>query len=291
VLGPFPAAYLDRLAAPVGRGDLLPADLAGEVGSVVGGSGVRVTLRLAAGGARVAEARFRAFGSVAPFGPGSVLVEGLRGLDLASARALAAKDLLAPFGPHVPSAVARAAAHLVEALHKALDGGAGARTAARADAEGVLVCRCLAVGDRTIRNAIREGANDVPAIGLATSAGHGCHSCWPDLRTLLDEEAEIVPNGSPEAPGDPLSRAVEAIVRPVWRAQGLVLGSVRVVGDVVTVSVAGREPDALASDLGGVAIARHHLREALGDAVRVELAPPPPGSEAGSAHVGRAATR
>jgi bacterioferritin-associated ferredoxin len=277
-------AYLARLADPRGRGDLEPADLAGEVGSVVGGSAVRVTLRLAKETTpprRVASARFRAFGSAAPFGPGAVLVERVVGLDVDAAAATTPADLLGPLGPHLPSAVARAAEHLVAALDRALR-GPDAAACAHVGAPGVLVCRCLGVGDRPIRRAIRGGAHDVPSIGIATAAGHGCHSCWPDLRTLLDEETQSRRGDGVPAPseadagrgpwrGDALSRAVDALVRPVLRAQGIALDRARVSGDgVVRISVASVAPDALASPIGAVAMARHVLRETISEEIRVE---------------------
>jgi bacterioferritin-associated ferredoxin len=266
-------AYLERLAAPRGRGDLEPADLAGEVGSVVGGSGVRVTLRLAKDATpprRVAAARFRAFGSAAPLGPGSVLVERVVGLDVDAAAGTTPDDLLAPLGAGLPPAVRRAAEHLAEALRRALrEPDAAAR--AHVGAPGVLVCRCLGVGDRPVRRAIRGGARDVPAIGHVTSAGHGCHSCWPDLRALLFEEAHAGDAPPPPHEGGPMSRAVDAVVRPLLLAQGLSVGPVRIQGDgVVRLRVASGSPDALASPIGAVAMARHALRETISEDVRVE---------------------
>jgi bacterioferritin-associated ferredoxin/NifU-like protein involved in Fe-S cluster formation len=283
-------AYLARLAAPKGVGDLVPADLAGEVGSVVGGSGVRVTLRLAADRERIGDARFRAFGSAAPLAPGSVLVERVEGLRLSDARAISPDGLLAPLGD-VPTPVRRGAEHLVEALRLALEGGDASRAAAATGAPGVLVCRCLGVADRVIRRAIRCGAEDVEAVGRATAAGHGCHSCWPDLRTLLDEEAFADASPPSGAGGDALARAIDAVVRPLWRAQGVTLGRVAVAGDVVRLEAVSRAVDALMSEIGAVAMARHHLRETLGEAVRVELAPPGAGEGAARAHVGPATAR
>lgn len=290
-------AYLEALASPRGRGDLAPADVAGEVGSVVGGSGVRVTLRFATttSGAsyppafapgvpsRIAAASWRAFGSAAPFGPATILADLLPGLTTDDAADLTPEDLLAPLGPNLPRAVARAAEHLVAALARALACDEAAVAAARVSASGVLVCRCLGVGDRVIRRAIRGGANDVPGIGLVTSAGHGCHSCWPDLRALIDEETVpgSVPHPPPFPPSlEPLPRAIDALVRPVWRAQGVVLGSVRVEGGAVRLSIASTQKDALSSALGAVAMARHTLRETIADDVRVE--PDAAGGPAGS---------
>ncbi|MCC7139992.1 MAG: (2Fe-2S)-binding protein [Planctomycetes bacterium] len=266
---PRSPAYLARLASPRGVGDLEPADLAGETGSVVGGRGVRVTLRLR--GLlrhRVEAARFRPFGSPAALAPGSVLVERAEGAEVADLRALVAADLLAPLGA-VPAAVERAAGDLAAALGRALDDG---REAAKVSAPGVLVCRCLGVGDRVVRRAVRGGACDVPAISADCAAGSGCHSCWPDLRTILWEEREAA-GREPARPAasDPLVAAVEAVVSPVWRAQGLHLRAARVEGGRVLVALERVEDGALASPLGGVALAQHALREVLGDAVRVEL--------------------
>jgi bacterioferritin-associated ferredoxin len=298
VIAQLSPVYLARLASPTGLGDLEPADRAGEVGSVVGGSGVRVTLRLVRSflRTRVTEAAFRPLGSAAARGPGAVLVERLAGLDVEKARHLRAVDLLLPLGDGLPDAVRRAAGSLIEALGRALDDGDGGKQAADVMAPGVLVCRCLGIGDREIRRAIRRGADDVPAIGVDCAAGTGCHSCWPDLRALLDEtrESERAREESPRTkvpasfrddsatgpePSAALLLAIDAIIRPLWRAQGIVLRGVRVgAGDdansevsVVRLSIASIESQALASPIGAVALARHALRETLCDALRVEL--------------------
>ncbi len=132
----------------------------------------------------------------------------------------------------------------------------------------------MGIGDRAIRRAIRGGATDVPMIGLDCAAGTGCHSCWPDLRAILDEETRppiVTPNRG-AAPD--LETVIAGLVAPLWRAQGLTLAGVRVEGETVHVSVGEIEPGALASPVGAVAVARHALRESLSDTVRVELAAP-----------------
>lgn len=279
---PLTAAYLRRLGAPRGEGDLVPADLAGEVGSIVGGGGVRVMLRVDRRG-RVTDASFRALGSLAARGPGSVLVERLVGATVDDARTLRADDLLAPLGP-VPPAVVAAAARCLDALHLALDDG---EAAARSDAPGLLTCRCLGVGDREIRRAIARGARTVPMIGHDCAAGTGCHSCWPDLRALLAEHAgPRVPSrgvGSPRARGahgehgepETLQGTVAALVTPLLAAQGVEVTAVEVEGRNVRLALGVIEADAMASPIGAVALAQFVLRETIDPAVRVALAPPP----------------
>ncbi len=277
-------AYLARLVAPAGLGDLVPADLAGEVGSLVGGGGVRVMLRVgpARPGAapRVTAMAFRSLGSPAAHGPGSVLVERGVGATLDALAALRRDDLVAPLGP-VPPAVVRAADRCLDALDRALTDGAAA---ARVDAPGLLTCRCLGVGDREIRRAVARGATTVPMIGLDCAAGTGCHSCWPDLRALLFEASSDAAAPGPRVPTGPtapptastavppsLHAAIRALVAPLWRAQGVTLGEVATDAASVRLTVAATAPDAMASPIGAVALAQHALRETMDEAVRVVL--------------------
>ncbi len=273
--------YLRRLLLPTTRADLVPADAAGESGSVVGGGASRVTLRFDSphtSPRRIRDARVRVLATAAPHGPAAVLLERIVGADEHAARVLTAIDLLTPLGGALPPAVPRAAQALIDSLRRALDDGAAC---ARTDAPGVLVCRCLGVGDRVIRRAIRGGATNAPMIGIACAAGTGCHSCWPDLRSLLDEEmtqaavpAKPVPDSRTGHLSD-VTTVARGFVAPLWRAQGLELRSLSVSGEVVRVSVGEAAPDALASPVGAVAMARHALRESLSDTVRVELEDPP----------------
>ena len=115
-------------------------------------------------------------------------------------------------------------------------------------------------------------------IGVACAAGTGCHSCWPDLRALLDETRapEAVPGRRHDArPASMLEAVATGLVAPIWRAQGIGLHALSIEGETVRVEVGAIGPDALASPIGATSLARHALREALSETARVELAPPP----------------
>ncbi|MBE7461943.1 MAG: (2Fe-2S)-binding protein [Planctomycetes bacterium] len=48
------------------------------------------------------------------------------------------------------------------------------------------VCYCFSVTEREIEMAIRIlGLKNVEEINEATRAGCGCHTCWPDLETIM----------------------------------------------------------------------------------------------------------
>jgi assimilatory nitrate reductase catalytic subunit len=51
---------------------------------------------------------------------------------------------------------------------------------------GKQICACKQVGELTIINAIKEGADTVELISECTSAGTGCGSCIPELGQILD---------------------------------------------------------------------------------------------------------
>jgi assimilatory nitrate reductase catalytic subunit len=50
---------------------------------------------------------------------------------------------------------------------------------------GPVVCACFGVGEDAIRDAVRAGADSVPEIGRALSAGTNCGSCLPELKRLV----------------------------------------------------------------------------------------------------------
>jgi bacterioferritin-associated ferredoxin len=63
----------------------------------------------------------------------------------------------------------------------------------------VLVCHCLVVNDRRIRDEIDRGACDEADVALACGAGSECGGCGPMIRRLL-REAGADPLEPPAAP-------------------------------------------------------------------------------------------
>jgi bacterioferritin-associated ferredoxin len=276
VIPTLPAPYVEHLVSPRGVGDVTLAQAAGEVGSMVGGGGVRVTLAWregARGQAVIGEALARVFGSHALVAPASALTERVIGLDAEDAAALTPEDLVglltgpSPDAPPLPAMVARACEPVVEAWHRAL-GTPGRGRPSDPLGMGVLVCRCLGVGDRQVRQAIRQGARDPEAVGDRCRAGTGCRSCRPDIWTLIDEETAPEP-GAPTASLPPVARIVWARGGPLLRSLGMRLTDVRVENGSVAVAAepARARPDL--SGMGVVAVLRHLLRETVSPHVTV----------------------
>jgi bacterioferritin-associated ferredoxin len=52
----------------------------------------------------------------------------------------------------------------------------------------LLVCHCMKVCDRTIRECVERGARSVEDVGRACHAGTGCGGCQPAIRALVAGE-------------------------------------------------------------------------------------------------------
>ena len=274
----LPPLYVDHLVTPHGQEDLPDAEAMGQQGSMVGGTGVRVTLLYREGSdhrARIRAASVRVFGSPAPLAPASYLSEIVVGMTPEQAQDLDPKELMeALAGRHaakLPAPVHKGAAFAIDALHCAL-GLPGCRPS-DPEGDGILVCRCLSVGDRRIRAAIAAGAVTPEAIGEHCGAATGCRSCRPDLLHLLHEERgeAIAP---PPRHLHPLARITLSRVGPVLGAQGRHLRDVRVTEDRVQVVLAETDDPRALLDRSAVAIARHLLRETVSEALLVEQVPP-----------------
>lgn len=52
------------------------------------------------------------------------------------------------------------------------------------------VCMCFGITEEAIRNAIKNGAKTVEAVGEATQAGTGCGGCVDRIQEIIDEETK-----------------------------------------------------------------------------------------------------
>lgn len=60
----------------------------------------------------------------------------------------------------------------------------------------MIVCECMGLTDRQVRNLIREGWNSLPLLQKATGIGTDCGSCFAELLRLLAEEQSESPAAS-----------------------------------------------------------------------------------------------
>ena len=54
----------------------------------------------------------------------------------------------------------------------------------------MLVCHCLRVFDRTIRQCVRDGAATQPAVTAACGAGSRCGGCRSSIAAIVEREID-----------------------------------------------------------------------------------------------------
>lgn len=62
------------------------------------------------------------------------------------------------------------------------------------EAEGrppMLVCHCNGVSDKTVRRAVRQGAQSVAEVGRACGAGTCCQGCSPMIHRIIRHEVRL----------------------------------------------------------------------------------------------------
>ena len=224
------------------------------------------------GEAVVKETGLRVFGSAGPIAPASVLSGLVPGRTAEEAAGLEARDLIAPLlggSPDVlPRGVHKGAGFVLDALRCAL----GLPLCRPSDplGRGILVCRCLDVGDREVRDAIRRGANTPEAVSEGCGAGTGCRSCRPDVLVLI-HEALNAPPPTPSFDLHPVVRIALARVGPALAAHGLPLRDTQVTDHNLVLQLGTPTPDASISARGALGIARYVLRETVAEDLDVRV--------------------
>lgn len=271
----LPPLYVEHLIAPRGQEDIPAAEACGQSGSMVGGLGVRATLTWQAGGngdAVVRDAGVKVFGSAAALAPASLLAEALVNCSPEAATALVPEDLMLVLGngsaDTLPAAVSRGARCAVDAVQCAL--GLPFHRPSDPQGRGILVCRCIGVGDQQIRKAVQQGAVTPEAVGEKCGACTGCRSCRPDLLVLVHEEVHD-PGPPPPADLHPVARILLARLGPLLTAQGLPLRDVEVTENEVRLRLDSPAAAASLSLRGARETARVLLRETVGDGIDVTV--------------------
>ncbi|MDJ0974471.1 MAG: (2Fe-2S)-binding protein [Planctomycetota bacterium] len=270
----LPPTYVEHLVQPQNLGDVEDAHAAGEIGSMVGGLGVRITLRFGQRGddAVIEAAQGRAFGTPAPLPAVSWITGAVHGMTTHEALAISSDDVqrgLTQGGSYTLTERARLGTEMaVQALRRAL-GDAEAGAPADPTGAGILVCRCLGVGDRTIRAAIHAGAHTPEDIGLSAKACTGCRSCRTDLLALIDEELAEAPR-APDPDRHPVERITLTRAAQVLQSLGAPLEDAHVDGGTVTIHLGTFAQRPMTTPMGAVAITRHLLREVVWDGAHVE---------------------
>ncbi len=266
----------DLFLHPKNVGEIEHPDAVGEVGSIICGDALKLTLKIDKDTGRIIDAKFQTFGCASAIASSSALTEMVKGKTLDEALKLSNKDI-ADFLGGLPDEKMHCSVMGQEALDAAI---ANYRGKAPAPEPGErVVCKCFEVTEEKIRKVIIENRlTTVEEVTNYTKAGGGCGTCIPEIEAILKSIWALKP--LPEKPSRPgrltnlqkialIQDVIEREIRPRLQADNGDIELIDVEGPQVTVALRAM---CVGCPMGGVTIKgiEDKLRELVSSDIVVE---------------------
>lgn len=172
---------------PLNVGEIENPDAVGEVGSIICGDALRLTLRIDKKSEVIQDAKFKTFGCASAIASSSALTEMIKGMTLEKASQVTNKDIADYLGG-LPEEKMHCSVMGMEALEAAIANYRGAPLEKHTIGEEKIICKCFSVTDKKIIRAIKENnLKTVEQVTNYTKAGGGCGKCKPEIEKLLKE--------------------------------------------------------------------------------------------------------
>ncbi len=170
---------------PQNVGEIENPDAVGEVGSMICGDALKLTLKIDKETKRIIDAKFQTFGCASAIASSSALTEMIKGKTLDEALETTNKDLADYLGG-LPKEKMHCSVMGREALEAAIANYRGEKKPL--EEKERLVCQCFEVTEDKIRRvAIENHLTTVEEITNYTKAGGGCGSCIPQIEEILKD--------------------------------------------------------------------------------------------------------
>lgn len=271
--------YTERLKElfrhPKNVGEIENPDAVGEVGSIICGDALKLTLKIDKETNRIIDAKFQTFGCASAIASSSALTEIIKGKTLDEALEITNKDIADYLGG-LPKEKMHCSVMGREALEAAIANYRGERKPL--EEKERLVCQCFEVTEDKIRSvAIENHLTTVEEITNYTKAGGGCGSCIPKIEEILKDIWAIK---MPEVPKIKkrltnlqkialIQDVIEKEIRPRLQADGGDLELVDIDGNRVIVALRAM---CVECPMGGVTLnnIQEKLRELVDENIVVE---------------------
>ncbi len=186
----------DFFLNPKNVGEIENPDATGEVGSILCGDALKLTLKVDDKTGKIEDAKFQTFGCASAIASSSVLTEMIKGMTLEEALKLTNQDVADYLGG-LPKEKMHCSVMAKEALEAAVANYKGERKPV--EKEEKIICQCFNVSEDKIRRvAIENHLTTVEEITNYTKAGGGCGACVPAIEAILKDVWSIKP--VPEVP-------------------------------------------------------------------------------------------
>ena len=268
---------MDHFKNPRNVGAIPNADGTGQVGSLVCGDALKLTIKVNKDTDVIEDAKFETFGCASAIASSSILTEMVKGKTIAEASKITNQDIADALGT-LPAEKMHCSVMGMEALEAAVESyRQGGKAVVFEQQSEKIVCHCFNVSEETIIKAIRANhLKTVDDVTHFTKAGGGCGRCKGEIQKILDKV-----NGANEASNAPktfaqmtlvekirkIEQVLESDVRPMLNMDGGSAELVDVNGTVVKVRLVG-----MCSGCAGAAgTLKHVIEKALQEKVDPSL--------------------
>lgn len=213
---------------PKNVGELENPDAVGEVGSILCGDALKLTLKVDEKTGKIEDAKFQTFGCASAIASSSVLTEMVKGMTLEEALKLTNQDVADYLGG-LPKEKMHCSVMAREALEAAVANYRGEKKPV--EKEEKIICKCFNVTEEKIRRVAIDNHLTTPEeVTNYTKAGGGCGACVPSIEAILKEIWAVKP--LPETPKKVekkltniqkialIQDVLEAEIRPRLKADG-----------------------------------------------------------------------
>lgn len=266
----------DFFLHPKNVGEIEAPDAVGEVGSIICGDALKLTLKIDRETGKIIDAKFRTFGCASAIASSSALTELIKGHTLDEALSLTNKDI-ADFLGGLPDEKMHCSVMGREALEAAVANYRGEEIPS--GPEEKVVCKCFEVTEDKIRRVVMENhLTTVEEVTNFTKAGGGCGTCIPDIEAILKDIWSVKP--LPEKPLKPkkltniqkialIQDIIAREIRPRLQADNGDIELIDIDGNKVIVALRAM---CVGCPMGGVTIKgiEEKLRELVSDDIVVE---------------------
>lgn len=268
---------MDHFKNPRNVGAIPNADGTGQVGSLVCGDALKLTIKVNKDTDVIEDAKFETFGCASAIASSSILTEMVKGKTIAEASKITNQDIADALGT-LPAEKMHCSVMGMEALEAAVKSyRQGGKAVVFEQQSEKIVCHCFNVSEETIIKAIRANhLKTVDDVTHFTKAGGGCGRCKGEIQKILDKV-----NGANETSNAPktfaqmtlvekirkIEQVLESDVRPMLNMDGGSVELVDVNGTVVKVRLVG-----MCSGCAGAAgTLKHVIEKALQEKVDPSL--------------------
>ena len=261
---------------PKNVGEVENPDGVGEVGSILCGDALKLTLKIDKETGKIMDAKFQTFGCASAIASSSVLTELIKGRTVDEAMQITNQDI-ADFLGGLPKEKMHCSVMGREALEAAIADYRGEKKPAETGEK--IVCKCFEVSEEKIRRvAIENRLTAVEEVTNYTKAGGGCGACVPAIEAILMDIWSVKPACEVPKPQKKLTNLqkialiqdiIEKEIRPQLQADGGDLELIDVEGTRVVVSLRAM---CVACPMGGVTVEgiQEKLRELVSEDILVE---------------------